>query len=241
MAMSTAAASLAEELPVRKALGLFACTGFVALGLWLFLPNNAPRNLSAQTGAVQPVTQPATPPGTAGDVAPSPREVAPAASAPVAIRPAAGSPAGNGEASTRTSLLKLRIRDQLAMAARAWDRGDRDEARRLAMAADQLAKATGLVFAQGEVSPQDLLARIQVPAVDKAAAKLAQLIAQAQSAGTAGRFAEAINLSAQADRLARKNNLVPVAGTPDRHNWWPCSRSSCLTDPPSRPESRWPN
>ena len=210
--MSTAASSLAEELPVRKALGLFACTGFVALGLWLFLPNDAPRNLSAQTGAVQPVTQPATQPGTAGDVAPSPREVAPAA--PVAIPPAAGSPAGNGEASTRTSLLKLRIRDQLAMAVRALDRGDRDEAQRLAMAADQLAKATGLVFAQGETSPQDLLSRIQVPAADKAAAKLAQLIARAQSAGIAGRFAEAINLSAQADRLARKNNLVPVAGTP---------------------------
>ncbi len=212
--MSTAAASLAEELPVRKALGLFACTGFVALGLWLFLPNDAPRNLSAQTGAVQQVTSPGAQPGTAGDVAPSPRAVAPVAPAAVAVPPEAGSPAGNGEASTRASLLKLRIRDQLAMALRALERGDRDEAQRLAMAADQLAKATGLVFAQGETSPQDLLARIQVPAVDDAPSKLAQLIKQAQAAGTAGQFAEAINLAAQADRLARKNNLVPAAGTP---------------------------
>ena len=223
MAMSTAAASLAEELPVRKALGLFACTGFVALGLWLFLPADTPRNLSAQTG-VDP-----SGPGEPGENQSRPSQgavIANPAAADLARPLPSGQPADlgpipapaasidtSGEA-TSTGVLKLRIRDQLARATQALERGDRAEALRLAEAAKRIAGSAELVFSRDETSPSQFLARIASPVPDTAAGQLADLIARARTAGENGKLAEALSLAAQADRLARQHKLVAAPGTP---------------------------
>ena len=223
VATTTVATSLAEELPVRKALGLFACTGFVALGLWLFLPADTPRNLSAQTG-VDPSgpsesgIQNSLPPRGSAIVDPAAADSAqslspgqPGAFGPIPA-PAASIDTSGG--ATSTSVLKLRIRDQLARANQALERGDRAEALRLAEAANRIARSAELVFSGDETSPSQLLARIASPVTDTPAGQLADLITRARTAGANGKLAEALSLAAQADRLARQHKLVAAPGTP---------------------------
>ena len=220
----TVATSLAEEFPVRKALGLFACTGFVALGLWLFWPGDTPRNLSAQTGAGQPVTGET---GAVGDTAPSPRKSLPMEAAPAAASPGSIAHSIPGTAATTshpaapaagslstTHILKLRVRDQLEMAQKAMGRGDLTEALRLAESAEQVARSAGLEFSEGETSPGEVMARLRPPTAQAPAGQLADLIAKARAAGTSGRLAEALSLASQADRLARAHKLPLAPGTP---------------------------
>ncbi len=111
-------------------------------------------------------------------------------------------------------VLKLRIRDQLARATQALERGDRAEALRLAEAAKRIAGSAELVFSRDETSPSQFLARIASPVPDTAAGQLADLIARARTAGENGKLAEALSLAAQADRLARQHKLVAAPGTP---------------------------
>ena len=213
MATADAATSLAEEFPVRKALGLFTCTGFVALGLWLFLPADTPRNLSAQTAAVSPSGQSgptgkrATRSLTELDLAPAPRT---SGSAEVTV----GTASASGGALTSSSILKLRVRDQLDMAQRAMDRGDRSEALRLAETAERIARSSGLEFGVGETTPGQFLASLRPVERDDPALQLSDLIFRARQAGTSGSLAEALNLAAQADRLAREHKLPVAPGTP---------------------------
>ena len=142
-------------------------------------------------------------------------ETTPTASSIPAAAITSSSPTAPAAGSLTTArILKLRIRDQLEMAQKAMERGDRSEALRLAESAQLVARSAGLEFAAGETSPNQILARLRSPTAQASSQQLADLIARARTAGATGRLAQALSLAAQADRLAREHKLPLAPGTP---------------------------
>ncbi|MDP7274548.1 MAG: hypothetical protein QF363_03650, partial [Planctomycetaceae bacterium] len=177
---------------MRKALGLFAFTSFLALGLWLFLPTETPRNLSAQTGTAQVVAPPPRPIGDTADRAVPVGDVA----------------AKSTAVGTAGAVIHRRVRQQLDRATAEFQRGNRAEALRLALTAQQIARVAELTFAEGETTPADLIAQLQSPV-----AQVGNLLEQSRAASAAGNLSLALNLAAQADRQTRNEGIVLPEGS----------------------------
>lgn len=122
---------------------------------------------------------------------------------------------------------RRRVQDYLSQAQQAWRAGNRDQATRLALTADQLAREAGLTFGPNELSPGALLAEIQglVPANPRAAAvppanpagqgtdpgqhhrHVQNLLQSAESDLRAGRFDEALDKAHRAELYAARNGV----------------------------------
>lgn len=122
---------------------------------------------------------------------------------------------------------RRRVQDYLSQAQQAWRAGHRDQATRLALAADQLAREAGLTFGPNEPSPGALLAEMQglAPANPRPAAAapvnlsaegadatqhhrhVQNLLQAAESDLRAGRHDEALDKAHRAELYAARNGV----------------------------------